>query len=646
MAETKLITLPITGMTCANCVATVERSLKKVDGVSTATVNLSSERATVEFDPALANLPAMINRVRNAGYNIAEGEAEFFVRHLSDETDAARLEKLLNGLSGVTEAHVNLVTEKAVIQYIPTVITQSEIRQAMKSAGFEAIANDENVEDAEGAARQKDIDEQKRLLTIGLIFTVPLFLLSMFKDLGGFPMEISHAPWMNWIMLALALPVQIYVGKQFYVGAYKSLRNGSANMDVLVALGSSAAFLYSLPVTFGWISGHVYYETAAVIITLIKIGKLLEVRAKGRTSEAIKKLMGLHARTARVIRNGVELEIPVEEVIVGDLVQVRPGEKIPVDGIVVEGSSTIDESMITGESVPVEKSTGSQVIGATMNRVGSFRFEATRVGKDTALSQIIRLVEEAQGSKAPIQKLVDKIASIFVPAVVGIALLTFIGWFVFGPPLAINSDVTPFTRALIHMVAVLVIACPCAMGLATPTAVMVGTGKGAESGILLKSSEGLERAGKINTVVMDKTGTITRGQPAVTDIHVIDSNLSESDLLTAAASVEKSSEHPLAEAIVAEAGTREVKLVDVSGFTAVVGSGARAEVAGKIVLIGNDRLMQAEGIDTLSAMEITGKLQSEGKTAMLVAINGKLSGVIAVADTIKAGSVEAIERLA
>jgi Cu+-exporting ATPase len=293
----------------------------------------------------------------------------------------------------------------------------------------------------------------------------------------------------------------------------------------------------------------------------------------------------------------------------------------------------------------VEKSTGSQVIGATMNRVGSFRFEATRVGKDTALSQIIRLVEEAQGSKAPIQKLVDKIASIFVPAVVGIALLTFIGWFVFGPPLAINSDVTPFTRALIHMVAVLVIACPCAMGLATPTAVMVGTGRGAESGILLKSSEGLERAGKINTVVMDKTGTITRGQPAVTDIHVIDSDLSESDLLAAAASVEKSSEHPLAEAIVAEAGTREVKMVDVSGFMAVVGSGARADVEGKTVLIGNDRLMQAEGIDTLSAQEITGKLQSEGKTAMLVAINGKLSGVIAVADTIKVGSVEAIERL-
>lgn len=645
MAEKKLVTLPITGMTCANCVATVERSLKKVDGVHSASVNLSSERASVEFDPSLADLPAMINRIHKAGYGIAEGEAVFQVKNLGDDNDSRRLEKSIRNREGILDVRVNLVTSQAIIRYIPTVISQQEIRQFIRESGFDTYDITGSGEDVEAQARQKEMDEQKHLLVVGLIFTIPLFLISMSGDLGFLPMSISHSSWIKWVMLALALPVQFYVGRQYYIGAYKSIRNGSANMDVLVAMGSSAAFLYSLPITFGWISGHVYFETAAVIITLIKVGKYLETRAKGKTSEAIKKLMGLHARTARVLKNGVEIEVPVEEVAVGDLILVKPGEKIAVDGMITEGSSTVDESMLTGESIPVEKTIGSQVIGATMNRLGSFTFKATRVGKDTALAQIIRLVEEAQGSKAPIQKLVDKISAVFVPVVILIAILTFAGWMLLAPPVAVNTDLTPFTRALIHMVAVLVIACPCAMGLATPTAVMVGTGKGAEAGILLKSSEALERAGRISTIVLDKTGTITRGQPQVTNITLFDQNVSENELVRIAASVEKRSEHPLAEAVVAEANIREIDLADVADFEAVVGRGARAVMDGINVIVGSSRLMEEENLDISGILPQLEKYQNEGKTVILVALDGRLTGMLSVADTIKTGSTEAIQQM-
>ncbi len=645
MSESKIITIPITGMTCANCVATVERSIKKIPGVQQATVNLSSERATIEFDPSVANLMAMTDRVKKAGYGVAEAEAELQIQGLSDDNDVRRIEKTISSLQGVDSVLVNLVTGKTQISYIPTVISQKELRAAIKNVGFNSLELGGNSEDAEATARQFEINQQKKFLTIGLIFTIPLFLLSMANDLGFTPMSIAHAPWMNWVMLAFATPIQFYVGWQYYVGAYKSLRNGSANMDVLVALGSSAAFLYSLPVTFGLISGHVYFETAAVIITLIKLGKFLEARAKGKTSEAIKKLMGLSAKQAIVLRNGEEVSLPVDEVAVGDIVIVKPGEKIPVDGVVIEGSTSVDESMLTGESLPVEKTSGSQVIGATMNRLGMIHFEASRVGKETALSQIIRLVEEAQGSKAPIQKLVDQISAVFVPAVIGIALLTFAGWMLFGPVLPINSDVSVFTRALIKMVAVLVIACPCAMGLATPTAVMVGTGKGAEIGILLKSSEALERAGKVQVVVMDKTGTITKGQPSVTDIVVTKAVKDEDELLQLAASVEKASEHPLGEAIVAEAGERDLVLSDISRFEAVVGQGVSAEVDGRQVWIGNKRMMESKQIDLSTFEREITRLQESGKTAMLVAVGGNLAGIIAVADTIKPGSIEAIQQL-
>ena len=683
MPETKHVTLPITGMTCANCVATVERNLKKVSGVQLANVNLSSERATVEFDPALAGIPDLISRVQRAGYDVALGEADLVVHRMSDSNDARRLEKALSKLDGVLEANVTYGVERARVKYIPTVISQSEIRRAIAAAGFEAVETGGDAEDAERKVRLAEIAQQRHLLTVGLVFTIPLFLLAMGRDLGLLPMSIAHAPWMNWLMLALATPVQFYVGWQYYVGAYKSLRNGSANMDVLIAMGSSAAYFYSLPIVFGLIPGHVYFETAAVIITLIKLGKFLEARAKGHTSEAIKKLMGLRAKTARVVRDGQEIEVPVEAVLVGDLVIVRPGEKVPVDGSVVEGRSAVDESMLTGESLPVEKGPGDPVIGATLNKLGLLKFEATKVGKQTALAQIIRLVEEAQGSKAPIQKLADQVSAIFVPGVITIALITFLVWY-FLIPLPSNAGVNLFTRALINMVAVLVIACPCAMGLATPTAVMVGTGKGAEMGILLKSGEALERAGRISVVVLDKTGTLTRGQPAVTDVVLAkgvqlatrqpqvaleggeagaggirapengdgpetdiseSTGISENELLRLAASVEKGSEHPLGEAIFAEAGERSLTLSQPEGFRAEVGLGVEAEVGGHAVLVGNTRMMEARNLplNGLSA-EVT-RLQKEAKTAMLVAIDGQVAGVIGVADTLKDGSVQAVEEL-
>ncbi|HSG46025.1 MAG TPA: heavy metal translocating P-type ATPase [Anaerolineales bacterium] len=635
MSNTKQLTLPITGMTCANCVATVERNLKKLDGVETAVVNLSSERATVDFDAAKLKVTDFIARVERAGYGIATGKADLIIKRLADDNDARRLETALQKLDGVLEAQVNYASEKARVQYIPTIVTQAELRRAVASAGFEAVELGGEAEDAEAAAREREINEQWRLLIIGLIFTVPLFAFSMLRDfeiLGHW----AHEPWVNIAMLIVATPVQFYVGWQYYVGAFKALRNRSANMDVLIAMGSSAAYFYSLPITFGLLAGHVYYETAEVIITLIKLGKFLEARAKGRTSEAIKKLMGLRAKTARVIRDGEEAEVSIDSVLVGDMVLVKPGETIPVDGVVVEGRSAVDESMLTGESLPVEKKQGDTVIGATLNKLGMLKFEATKVGKETALARIIKLVEDAQGSKAPIQKLADQVSAVFVPIVIVIALATFAGWYFIG-------DQGDFTRALINMVAVLVIACPCAMGLATPTAVMVGTGKGAELGVLFRNSEALERAGKVSVVVLDKTGTITKGQPAVTDIVTShQSPISNDELLRLAASVERGSEHPLGEAIWAEATARGLSLVDPAGFKAEVGHGVQAEVEGRSVAVGNIRMMETNN-DPLNGLESdVARLQSEAKKAMLVAVDGKVEGMIAVADTLKDSSAEAI----
>ena len=646
MSGTKQLTLPITGMTCANCVATVERNLKKLEGVNTAIVNLSSERATVDFDSAKLGLTDVIARVQRAGYGVATGEAELVIKRLSDDNDARRLEKALLKLEGVLDAQVTFANEKARVNYVPTVVSQAEIRAAVSRSGFEAVELGGDAEDAEAKARQAEIEHQSMLLFIGALFTIPLFLYSMAIDLGFIQSAADHGSsnTARYIMWFLATPVQFYVGWQYYVGAYKALRNKSANMDVLIAMGSSAAYFYSIPVALGLLHGHVYFETAAVIITLIKLGKFLEARAKGRTSEAIKKLMGLRAKTARVIRDGVEAEVSIDSVLVGDIVLVKPGEKIPVDGVVVEGRSAVDESMLTGESLPVEKKQGDAVIGATLNKLGLLKFEATKVGRETALAQIIKLVEDAQGSKAPIQKLADQVSAVFVPAVIALAAITFAGWYFFGPALPVNADSDNFTRALINMVAVLVIACPCAMGLATPTAVMVGTGKGAEMGVLFKSSEALERAGKVTVVVLDKTGTITKGQPAVTDV-VTNGEITSDELLRLAASVEKGSEHPLGESIWAEATTRGLSLVEPAGFKAEAGHGVQAEVEGRSVAAGNIRMMNTLGYPMSGLESEVLRLQSEAKTAMLVAVDGKVAGIIAVADTVKDGSKEAIEEL-
>lgn len=644
MSNKQQIVLPITGMTCANCVATIERNLKKMDGVSLALVNLSSERATVEYDPEKQSLDSLVERVQRAGYDVARGEVTFLVRRLSDDNDARRLENTLLKVKGVTGAQANFASERLQVTYIPTIINPRELSQAAANAGFEIVDLAGQPQDAEAQAREVEIQEQKRLLIIGLIFTIPLFLLSMGRDLGIIPASIGHAWYMNWIMLLLATPVQFYVGRQYYIGAWKALRNRSANMDVLIAMGSSAAYFYSLPIVFGWLDGHLYLETAAVIITLIKVGKFLEAKAKGRTSEAIKKLMSLQSKTARVIREGVEQEISVDDVQRGDIVIVRAGEKIPVDGVIIEGQTSVDESMITGESLPVEKSAGDEVIGATLNKFGMVRVQTTKVGKETVLAQIIQLVEEAQGSKAPIQKIADQVSSIFVPAVLGIAALTFLGWFFLAPPPAAGSEVGNFTRALIHTVAVLVIACPCAMGLATPTAIMVGTGRGAELGVLFRNSEALEQAGRVKIIAMDKTGTITRGEPQVTDIVPLN-GFGREDLLRLAASVEKGNRHPLGEAIQAEAGNQGLVLENPMEFQVEAGMGVQARVGNQRVLVGNRLLMKTHEVDVSAFEDRISSLEEKANTTILVAVDGVAAGILGVADTVREGSAEAIQQL-
>ena len=661
---TKHLTVPVTGMTCANCAATIERNLRKLPSAQNASVNLAAERASLEYDPAQLSLDDVIARIERAGYGIATGEAVLPIKRLSDSQDAARLESVLRGSEGVLGATVNVTTEIATVRYVPTLVSQADLRRTIQGAGFEAVVIEGDAEDVERLAREREIAHQRHLLIVGLLFAVPVFLLAMSRDLGflnslfdgmmpGMLMSGMGvtAPWFNWLLLALTLPVQFYVGRQYYVGAYKALRNGAANMDVLVAGGTSVTFLYSIGVllattVFGTnvLGDHVYFETAAVIIVLIVLGKYLEARAKGQTSEAVKKLMGLRPKTAR-LRNadGAERDVPVEQVRAGDVVVVRPGEQIPVDGVVRDGRSTVDESMLTGEPVPVAKGPGTPVTGGTLNKQGLFAFEATRVGKDAALAQIIKLVEEAQGSKAPIQRLADQISSIFVPGVIGIALVTFVLWGVFG------GD--GWVRALINMVAVLVIACPCALGLATPTAIMVGTGKGAGQGLLFRSSEALERAARTTTVVLDKTGTITRGRPTVTDIVLPhpDRRLpgfdSEDAVVRVAASVEKGSEHPLAEAVIAAATERGLTPGEPVGFEAEAGKGVRAEVDGHAVVVASPRWAQSLGLDLTFWADDIARLQAEAKTPMVIAVDNALAGLIAVADALKDGSAEAVTDL-
>jgi len=643
----KQLTIPISGMHCANCSSTIERNLKKLDGVADTTVNYATEKATIKFDPTALNMDAIIHKIEDAGYGVATAKVELPLTGMTCTNCAATIERTLNKkVPGITNATVNYATEKATIEFIPGMVTRADMIAAVERAGYGVVeaAEGTDLEDAEQAARDAEITDQTRKFWIGVAFALPLFVLSMLRDfniLGAW----SHEPWVNWLMLGLAAPVQFYVAWDYYVGAYKALRNGSANMDVLVAMGSSVAYVYSVVVTIFLTLGsiaageHVYFETAAVIITLIKLGKLLEVRAKGQTSAAIKKLMGMRAKTARVVRDGEEVDIPIEHVMAGDIVVVRPGEKIPVDGIVIEGKSSIDESMITGESLPVSKKSGDEAIGATLNKNGRLKIEATKVGAESALAQIIRLVQEAQGSKAPIQRVADQVSNYFVPVVIVLALLTMLVWW-FG----VGAGFTP---ALIRLVAVLVIACPCALGLATPTSIMVGTGKGAENGILFKNSEALERAHSLKAIVLDKTGTITVGQPSVTDVVLSKqaTSLDRNSLLRLAASAEKGSEHPLGESIVRAAQEANLSLAEPEQFEAIAGYGIVAHIDGHDVALGNKKLMEKRSIHLNGLEAEADRLQKEAKTAMWMAVDGKVAGVIAVADTIRPTSKEAVAEM-
>ena len=660
----KQVTLPITGMHCTNCSETIARDLRKLDGVAAANVNYATEKATVAFNPSVLDESVIIERIKDIGYGVATGEIELPITGMNCVNCAATIEKTLNEMRpSVVSATVNFATEKAKVAYIPGQVTPTDLIAAIKGAGYGVVEADpdQQLADVEQAAREAEIHDQTRKFWIGVAFSLPLFLFSMARDfalLGTW----SDALWGNWLMFALATPVQFYVGWDYYTGSFKALRNGAANMDVLVAMGSSAAFFYSLPVTVALTLGstalgsHVYFETSAVIITLIKLGKLLEVRAKDRTGAAIKKLMGLQAKTARVVRNGEEVDIPIEQVVVGDLVIVRPGERIPVDGVIIEGNSAIDESMLTGESISVDKGKGDPVIGATINKQGRLKFEAHKVGAETALAQIIRLVQEAQGSKAPIQRLADRVASVFVPAVIAIAMVTLlIWWFVLD---------AGFTPSMIRMVAVLVIACPCTLGLATPTAIMVGTSRGAEQGILFKDSKALELAHSLKVIILDKTGTITTGEPSVTDVVIAEGNTpsvitkalgngaemeerqkEEAAILWLAASAERGSEHPIGEAVVRSAQARGLSPVEPSQFEALAGHGVIAQVEGHQVVLGNLKMMNEHNIDLNGLETEAEKLQAHPKSVIWVAIDGKATGLIAVADTIKPSSKEAIAQM-
>ena len=645
------VVLPITGMTCANCSTTIERNLKRLPGVEKASVNLATERAHVVYDPNLLSTDDIVELVEELGYGVATTKAELPIEGMTCANCVLTIERNLKRLPGVEEVTVNLATEKASIVYNPAMLDLTEVKDLVEDLGYHVIETDDLDEDAqldaERQAREAEMARQRHLLITGIIFTLPLFLLSMGRDFGLLG-EWSRQPWVNWLMLALATPVQFYVGKDYYVNGWKAIKHGAPNMDVLIAMGSSAAYFYSVAVLLAPIVGlteigeHVYFETAAVIITLIRLGKYLEARAKGATSEAIRSLMALRPKTARVERNGEEIEIPNSQVRVGDIVIVRPGESIPVDGVVLSGTSSVDESMLTGESIPVDKEPGDQVIGATINKQGVLRIRATRVGKETALSQIIRLVEETQGSKAPIQKLADRVAGVFVPIVIAIAAATFLYWYFLGG--------AGFTIALINAVAVLVISCPCALGLATPTAIMVGTGRGAKMGILFRNSEALERAHKLDTIVLDKTGTLTEGKPKLTDVMVaagwtppeLPAELSPEDaVLALAASAEHGSEHPLGEAIVQGAKERGLPLFAATDFVAVTGAGVKATVAGHEVFVGklNNGQLDPDADATRQ------KLESQGKTVMFLEVDGQLAGMLAVADTLKENAREAVAKM-
>ncbi|PFD40367.1 copper-translocating P-type ATPase [Bacillus cereus] len=636
----KNATLQLTGMTCAACANRIEKGLTKLEGVQKANVNFALERASITYNTEQLDAKKIEEKISKLGYGVKKESVELNITGMTCAACANRIEKGISKMEGVSTATVNFALETAHVEYAGNEVTLEDIMQKVKKLGYQAKRKEEAVQH-EQHDRNDFIKQQKKKLMLSAIFALPL----LWTMVGHF----SFTSWiwapeflMNpWVQLALATPVQFYIGKQFYVGAYKALRNKSANMDVLVVLGTSAAYFYSLYVTIASIGKphhqvEMYYETSAVLITLILLGKLFESLAKGKSSEAIKKLMGLQAKTAIVIRDGNEMSIPLEEVVVGDVLIVKPGEKIPVDGEVVEGTSAIDESMLTGESIPVQKQKGDEVIGATVNKNGSLKIKAVKVGKDTALAQIIKVVEDAQGSKAPIQRVADVISGIFVPIVIGIAIITFLVWFFIVEP-------GNFVSALEKLIAVLVIACPCALGLATPTSIMAGSGRSAEYGILFKGGEHLEGTQKIDIVLVDKTGTVTKGKPELTNVEV--EKIDEAAFLYLVGSAEKNSEHPLAEAIVEGVKNKGIELGSTTEFEAIPGYGIRAVVENREVLIGTRKLMEKDNIKAEHVYPSMEQLENQGKTAMLVGIDGEYAGLVAVADTVKETSKEAVAKL-
>lgn len=637
MTKEKNITLQVTGMTCAACSARIEKVLNKMDGVDTATVNLATERATVHFDEEATSAKDIVEKIERVGYGVVKEQQQFAVTGMTCAACSARIEKVLNKMDGIDTATVNLATERATVSFNPTEVSLADIVQRIEKIGYGAEVYKQ---EAPTDFRKQALRRKKVKLIVSAVLSLPL----LWTMVGHF----SFTQWMYvpelfmnvWFQLVLASIVQFIIGAQFYKGAYKSLRSGAANMDVLVVLGTSAAYFYSLyeVLTMDRAAHHmpdVYFETSAVLITLILLGKYFEAKAKGHSSDAIEKLMHLQAKTARVIRNGQEVEVPIEQVMLQDVLLVKPGEKIPVDGVLLTGQTTIDESMLTGESMPVEKTIDDAVFGATVNQHGAFQMRATKIGKETALAQIIQVVENAQGSKAPIQRLADKISSIFVPIVIGIALVTFIVWIFF-------VDAGNVAKALQATIAVLVIACPCALGLATPTSIMAGTGRAAELGVLFKGGEYLEQAAKVTTVVVDKTGTVTNGTPVVTHIET---TLDEMRFLQLVASSEQASEHPLAKSIVAYSEEKDLPLLAPTQFKAIPGYGIEAEIEGDFIVVGTKKLMAKYAIPMEEIADRMVQLENEGQTVMLVGMNGQFVGLLAVADTVKKTSKRAVAQL-
>lgn len=630
----KRIDIPITGMTCAACATAVEKTIKGIEGVEDVTVNFASEKATVLTEKPL-DVRGIAEAVKSEGYGVLINKIDFAVKGMTCAACVAAVERALKAIDGVMNATVNLASEKASVEYIPTLVSFTDFKRVIAESGYNAEEITEEYIDKERELREREFRELKKRFIISACLTLPVIVSSI----------VSLPILSNWFaLLLLSTPVQFWAGMRFHRAAWSALKHRTSNMNTLISVGTFAAYIYSVIATFlpslfekGGITPDVYYDTSATIITLILLGRLLEAKARGRTSEAIKRLMRLQPKTARVLRDGLEKDVLIGEVTAGETVIVRPGERIPVDGEIIKGFSTVDESMLTGESLPLEKSIGDTVFGGTINKAGSFKLRATKVGSETALGQIIRLVEEAQGSKAPIQRLADKVASVFVPSVISIAIITFIAWFFFAPE-------GSFPLSLMNFIAVLIIACPCALGLATPTAIMVGTGRGAEKGILIRDAEALELAHKVQCLVLDKTGTITKGQPEVTDIYV-SAEMNEKEVLLMAASAERFSEHPLGEAIVREALKRGSEFIEATDFIAIPGGGVKATVRSRHIFIGNQKLMEAEGADIKEFLPVSERFSEEAKTPVFLAIDGKVVAVIAIADTIKEGSIKAIRDL-